>query len=92
MSTQDHDSDKPDKVHKDVTIYVNTIGHEWPKDDISYEQVVALALPTLPPGQTDGYTVLYQRAHGNKDGNLVAGQTVKVKEGMVFDVTATHLS
>lgn len=93
MSTHDLDSAKPDKDHKTVTIYVNTVAHEWPKDDdISYEEVVALAYPTPQPGATDGYTVIYQRANGNKDGNLVAGQRVKVKEGMVFDVTATHLS
>lgn len=88
------DKNKPGqgKGPKPVTIYVNTIAHEVEKDDISFEEVVALAYPTPAPGPNAGFTVLYQRAHGNKDGTLVAGQTVKVKDGMMFDVTPTDLS
>ena len=42
--------------------------------------------------QVAPYSVMYQRGHGNKSGSLVAGQSVKVKEGMRFDVTATDRS
>lgn len=82
----------PGKDPKPVTIYVNTHPHTVAKDDISFEEVVALAYPTPPPGAQIGYTVLYQRGQGNKDGTLVAGQSVKAKDGMIFDVTATDLS
>ena len=75
-----------------VTIYVNTTPHMVEKDEISFEAVVTLAYPTPPPGGNIGFTVLYQRGHGSKDGTLVAGQTVKVKDGMIFDVTPTDLS
>jgi hypothetical protein len=82
----DHDKPKP------VTIYVNTSPHAVEKDEISFDEVVTLAYPTPPPGGNISFTVLYQRAHGNKDGTLVTGQTVKVKDGMIFDVTPTDLS
>jgi len=77
---------------KTVTIYVNTRPYTVDKDEISFEEVTKLAYPTTTPGANIGYTVTYQRAHGNKDGDLVAGQSVKVKDGMIFDVTATDLS
>jgi hypothetical protein len=78
---------------KTVTIVVNTRKHEVPKNHmISFEEVVTLAYPEPPTGQNVGFTVLYQRGQGNKDGTLVAGQTVKVKDGMIFDVTPTDLS
>lgn len=77
---------------KPVTVFVNTAPHEVAKTDISYEDVVKLAFPDGPTGSNPGYTVLYQRAHGNKDGELVAGQSVKAKDRMTFDVTPTNLS
>lgn len=80
---------KPPKL---VTIYVNTVAREVEKDEISFDEVVKLAYPTRPPGANVGFTILYQRGHGNKDGTLVEGESVKVKEGMIFDVTPTDLS
>lgn len=88
--------DPKDKEHgggpKPVTIFVNTTPHMVAKAEISYEEVVKLAHPDEPTGTNPGYTVLYQRGHGNKDGELVAGQSVKVKDRMSFDVTPTNLS
>ena len=93
MSNEKHDDDKSDgESPKTITIYVNTRPHTVEKGEISFEEVTKLAYPTTPPGANIGYTVTYQRAHGNKDGDLVAGQSVKVKDGMIFDVTATDLS
>lgn len=93
MNTDHHDDKATGNSNaKKVTIYVNTRPHEVTKGEISFEEVVALAYPTAPTGANIGYTVIYQRAHGNKDGNLVEGQSVKVKDGMVFDVTATDRS
>lgn len=78
---------------KTVAIIVNTRKYAVDKNKvISFEEVVALACPDVPSGGNVGFTVMYQRAQGNKDGTLVAGQTVKVKEGMIFDVTPTDCS
>lgn len=85
-------SEKPPKPPKTVTIFVNTRPHEVEKkDEISFEEVVALAYPDTPPGGDVAYSVLYERGHGG-DGTLVPGQSVKVKDRMRFDVTATDRS
>jgi hypothetical protein len=91
----DKGNPKDEEYHgrpKPVTIFVNTIEHKVTKTEISYEEVVKLAHPDDPTGTNPGYTVLYQRGHGNKDGELVPGQSVKVKDRMSFDVTPTNLS
>lgn len=81
-------------IEKSVTIIVNGRSKEWPKnEDISYEEVVSLAFASPPSGEGVQITVQYTRGHGNKpSGTLVEGQSVKVKDGMVFDVTATNRS
>lgn len=81
-----------DKGPRFVTIYVNTRPHEVEKGEISFEEVVELAYPSTPPGGNLAYSVMYERGHRGKEGTLVAGQSVKVKDGMRFDVTATDRS
>ena len=55
--------------------------------------VVRLAFENPPTGDGVQITVQYTRGDGHKpSGTLVAGQSVKVKDGMVFDVTATNRS
>lgn len=77
-----------------VTIIVNGRAKSWPKnEDITFEQVVALAFPNPPSGDGIQFTVQYTRGHGNKPAaTLVEGQSVKVKDGMEFDVTQTNRS
>lgn len=77
-----------------VTIIVNTIRHPFDKSkDISFEEVVSLAYNGNPPsGPNVSFTVMWRRGHGNKDGALASGETVKVKDGMIFDVSATDRS
>lgn len=75
-----------------VTIVVNGTQHEVPKGDIDFLQVVALA-SGLPTGPNILYTITYRKAEGNKpEGTLVEGGTAKVKEGTIFNVTATDKS
>lgn len=82
--------DKETGPDKDCTIIVNGTPKVVAKTDLTFEEVVALA--NLPHGSQVLYTVVYRRAHGNKNGSLTAGESVKVKEGMIFDVTATDKS
>ena len=78
---------------KHDSIVVNGRPREWDEKEISFEQVGAIAYPNPPQGGNIEYTVSYRRAHGNKrEGTLKPGQSVKVKDGMIFDVTATDLS
>lgn len=76
---------------QNVTIIVEGTPHEWPKNtDISHEQVVALEVGTPDPNTV--YAVTYHRAHGEKEGTLAPGASVKVKEGMIFNVSETGQS
>jgi hypothetical protein len=76
-----------------VTIIVNgTEKTVNKKETLTFEEVVALA-DGLPSGPMIEYTVTYRRGHGDKpEGSLVPGKDVKVKGGMIFNVTATDRS
>lgn len=76
------------------TIVIDATPHQWDDKTISYEQVVNLAYDGSPPtGENVDITVAYHRGHGNKpEGDLEPGQSIKVKDKMVFDVTATDRS
>jgi len=76
--------------HKEVTIIVNGREKKVPKEEISFAEVVELA--NLPSDPNTIFTVTYRRAEGNKEGTLVEGETVKVKEGTILNVTPTNKS
>jgi hypothetical protein len=77
-----------------VTIVVNGQDKTVSSRELSFEQLVNLAFDNNPPKGPDVLiTVTYRRGEGHKpQGSLVAGETVKVKEGMIFNVTATNKS
>lgn len=59
----------------------------------TFDDIVKLAFPTPPPGTNILYTVSYEDGPGvNPQGSMKEGQTVKVKNGMIFNVTATDKS
>ena len=62
-------------------------------DRLTFDEVVKLAFDPPPSGEGVQITVQYMRGPEHKpSGTLVAGQSVKVKDGMEFDVTATNRS
>jgi len=80
--------------HREFWVIVNGRRKEVAKNRLSFAEVVALAFPNPPPGQNIIYTVSYRNG-GDKhhpEGTLVAGQSVKIKDGTIFDVTATDKS
>ena len=78
---------------KTVTIIVEGTQHEWPKGEITYEEVVTLEVPDYAQHPEITYSVKYKRGHGDKpEGILSPGGSVKVKEGMVFSVSPTGQS
>jgi len=77
--------------NKVITIIINGRQREVVGKSLSYAEVVKLAFPDDPTNQDIDFTVAYASPHG-KDGELVAGQEVHVKEGMVFNVTKTNRS
>jgi hypothetical protein len=78
---------------KTVTIIVDGTPHEWPKGEITYAEVVTLEVPDYPQHPEITYSVKYKNGPGNKpEGILSPGESVKVKEGMIFSVSQTGQS
>jgi hypothetical protein len=76
---------------KDITIIVNGTPHVVAKEEMTFREIIALA--ELASGPNVSYTLTYRRGHGNKpEGSLVEGEVVKVKDGMIFNATATDKS
>jgi hypothetical protein len=80
-------------AHVALTIIVNTRKKEWTKKKISFEQLVKIAYPVPPDGQNIVYTVtFFDGPPHHPEGTLTAGETVKVKDEMVFNVKFTDKS
>lgn len=76
-----------------VAIVVNGRQKQVQKEELSFDAVVALAFDPVPTGENVDITITYRRGQGNKlEGQLKPGESVKVKDGMIFDVTATDRS
>jgi hypothetical protein len=91
-STQE--SKHEDKGHnKEVTLIVNGRKKVVTQKELSFAEVIALAFDSPPTGPNILFTVTYRKGEGNKpEGIMVEGETVKIKEGMIFNVTATDKS
>ncbi len=77
----------------ELTIIVNARSHVWKEINISFEQLVALAFGSYDNNPNKGYTVTYSRGWDPKsEGTMVKGAGVRVKNKMIFDVTATDKS
>ena len=93
MSTELKDRQANDDKKKTVTIIVNGTPHDWPKDEISFSDVVRLEVPDFDKHPEITYSVKYRNGHGHKpEGILAPGESVKVKEGMIFNVSETGQS
>lgn len=64
-----------------------------PDGELSFAQIVHLAYDPVPTGQDIVFTVSYREGAGRPDsGRLVDGQSTKVKNGTVFNVSFTDRS
>jgi Multiubiquitin len=79
---------------KEIILIVNAQKKPWTETTISYQQVTHLAYPEpAPPGIVITYTVEYEHGpHRNREGSLTVGQSVHVKNRMIFVVTETGRS
>lgn len=86
---------KDDKGHPpEITIIVNGRKKVVNDDTLTFEQVIKLAFDPPPYGENTLFTVTYRKG-GNprkSEGTLVAGDNVKIKNGSIFDVSATNRS
>jgi hypothetical protein len=92
MSTEHED---PSPGHDTtITIIVNGREKQVSTRDLSFLEIVRLAFPGNGPlNETTAYTVTFKKADGSKtEGSLVAGDSVEIKNGTIFNVTATDRS
>lgn len=60
---------------------------------VTFDEMVLLAFNPRPTGPNIVFTITYDRGpHANPEGTLPENRTVKVKNGMVFDVIQTDKS
>ncbi len=79
--------------NREYNIIVNGREKIWTEKEISFNQVVELAFGSVSTNPNIIYTITFKRGKGNRpEGTMVQGDTVKVKEGMIFNVTATDKS
>ena len=77
---------------KTYTIHINATRFTIHQKEITFEEVVRLAALPVPPGEP-AYTVDYSKGEEKKPkGSLTAGESVHVKDGMVFHVDVTGRS
>ena len=87
------DRDQDDRRDKEVSIVVNGREKTVEKGTLTFDQLVALAFDDPPTGEFICFTITYRRGQGNKpEGSLAEGESVRVKAGMIFNVTATDKS
>jgi hypothetical protein len=78
---------------KDIKIVVNGEEKETSETRLDFNEVVAIAFPVPPTGENIMFTITYRKGpNANPKGTLTEGGSVKVKKGMIFDVTATDRS
>lgn len=78
---------------KEFTLVVNGRKKVVSTKELSFDQLVALAFNPVPTGENVLFTISYENGpHANPEGSLMEGGTVKVKNGMIFNVTATDKS
>lgn len=81
------------KLTKIISIIVNGQEHAVQEKHLSFMDLVVLGFGEGANGANVCFTIGYRRNKGNKEeGSLVEGETVKIKEGMIFNVTRTDKS
>ncbi len=78
---------------KPRTIIVNGQQKVVTADELSFDQIIDLAFDPSQRGPQIEFTVDFRKGEDKKPkGSLVQGQTVKIKDGMIFNVTRTDKS
>lgn len=85
--------DRDDDCDLDITIIVNGREKTVERGRLTFDQIVALAFDNPPTGEFICFTITFRRGHRDRpEGTLAEGESVNVREGMIFNVTATDKS
>jgi uncharacterized protein YegP (UPF0339 family) len=78
---------------KEFLIIINGQQKMVTSKKLSFEDIVLLAFGHNHVGGNTIYTMTYKKAAGNKpEGTLVAGEVIRIKSGVIINVTATDKS
>ena len=78
---------------REYHIFINTRPKQVATPTLNFWEVVKLAFPQAEPNATTYYTVTYKRGpKSHPEGSMVAGESVHLKDGMLFNVTPTDKS
>ena len=80
------------KKNKVFTIIVNAQPKSVDHKRLTFEDIVILAFGAYQPSDTIIYTVLYTRGEHGKEGSMVAGDSINVKDEMEFNVDKNNRS
>lgn len=79
--------------NKPIVIIVNGQEKTYEGKEIGYKDVIILAFDKFEDNPLIVYTIDYMKGeNSNKEGTMESGDTVKIKPGMIFDVTRTDKS
>jgi hypothetical protein len=84
--------DQKEKKDKGFTIIVNGREKEHEGKKISFGEVVILAFGSYEENENIVYTISYSKGEHKPEGTMIAGDEVKIKTGMIFNVTRTDKS
>lgn len=78
---------------KPNTIIINGRPRQVTAKELTFAEVVRLAFEDAVFNDSTIYTVTFKRGGGNKpEGTLVEGESIKIKDGMIFNVARTDKS
>ena len=93
LKEDEHFHGGPPTEFTEFTIIVNGRKKEVSMKTLSFDQLVALAFNPVPVGPNVMVTITYRKGpHNNPEGTLTEAAIVKIKDGMIFDVTETNRS
>ena len=92
MKPEDPPPPSPPDQEREFTIIVNAREKTVAQRELTFDEIVILAFGP-PNGDASAYTITYQKGPDKKEkGTLVQGESVKLKDGMIFNVVRTDKS
>jgi ketosteroid isomerase-like protein len=91
MNTEMEDANP--ELHRTFEIVINGELHVVQQHKLTFEDIVRLAFTDAVFNDDIVYTVTYKRGpKQNREGSLVAGESVVIKNGMIFNAKRTDKS
>ena len=90
LNDDEHFHSRP---HRGFTIIVNGRKKNVTSRVLSFDEIVRLAFDPVPTGENILFTITYRNGpRSNPEGTLQVGVRIRIRDGMVFNVTATDKS